>query len=152
MEVSRNFDLLDRYKNQFLKDEALVAKRDGKWMSFSSEQYIRNSYLVSYGLLALGLKKGDKIVSVSNNRPEWNFLDMGMAMAGIIHVPVFPSLNETEYKYVSEHSDARLVFVSDQKLYEKIQPVVSSIEGIMEVYTFDKVDGAKNWEEILKLG
>ena len=124
MEVSRNFDLLDRYKNQFVKDEALVAKRDGEWISFSTEQYIRNSYLVSYGLLALGLKKGDKIVSVSNNRPEWNFLDMGMAMAGIIHVPVFPSLNETEYKYVSEHSDARLVFVSDQKLYEKIQPVL----------------------------
>ncbi len=152
MEVTRNFDLLERYKNQFVKNDALVAKMDGQWVSYSSEQYIRNSYLLGYGLLAIGMKKGDKIVTVSNNRPEWNFLDMGMAMAGIIHVPVFSSLNETEYKYVCEHSDARLVFVSDPNLYEMIQPLASTIKEIMDVYTFDKVDGAKNWEEILKLG
>jgi len=152
MLVTRYFDLLERYENQFVKDDALVAKQDGEWVSFSSRQYIRNSYLVSYGLLALGMKKGDKIVTVSNNRPEWNFLDMGMAMAGIIHVPVFTSLNETEYKYVCEHSDARLVFVSDQKLYEKIHPVASSVKEIMEVYAFDKLDGVKHWEEIMELG
>ncbi len=152
MEVTRNFDLLERYKNQFVKDDALVAKKDGKWISFSTEQYIRNSYLLSYGLLALGMKKGDKIITVSNNRPEWNFLDMGMAMAGIVHVPVFTSLNESEYKYVIEHSDARLVFVSDKKLFENINPLASDIKEVMDVYTFDNVEGAKYWEEILTLG
>jgi long-chain acyl-CoA synthetase len=152
MEVNRTFDLLERYEKHFDKDDALVAKRDGKWFSFSTQQYIRNSCLISYGLLALGIKKGDKIVTVSNNRPEWNFIDMGMAMAGIIHVPVFTSLNETEYKYVCNHSDARLVFVSDRKLYDKIHPVTDSIPDVMGIYTFDKIDGASHWEEILKLG
>ncbi len=152
MEVTRIFDILDRYKNNFIKEDALVAKRDGQWVRFSTDQYIRYSYLVSYALMALGLQRGDKIVTITNNRPEWNFLDMGMTMAGIIHVPVFTSLSESEYKYVLEHSDAKMVFISNQKLYEKIAPVAASIQNIKKVYTFDNVEGAKNWEEILDLG
>ncbi|MFC2081049.1 AMP-dependent synthetase/ligase [Bacteroidota bacterium] len=152
MEVSRIFDLLDRYEKNFIKEDALVAKRDGNWINFSTDQYIRNSHLVSYGLLALGLQKGDKIVTITNNRPEWNFLDMGMTMAGLVHVPVFTSLSESEYKYVVEHSDAKMVFVSDRKLYEKLAPIAASIGNVMGIYTIDPVEGAKSWEEITDLG
>jgi len=152
MEVTRTFDLLDRYRNNFIKDDALVAKRDGQWIKYSTDTYIENSYLVGYGLLAMGMQKGDKIVTVTNNRPEWNFLDMGMGMAGIIHVPVFTSLSASEYKYVLEHSDAKMVFIADRKLYEKIAPVISSIAAISAVFTFDDVEGARSWKEILKLG
>lgn len=152
MEISRTFDLLERYREKFNKDDALVAKRDGNWVSFSSSEYIRKSHLVSYALLSLGLGRGDKVVTVANNRPEWNFMDMGMAMAGIVHVPLFTSLNEAEYKYVLEHSEAKMVFVSDEKLHEKLSSASSSLKGIKTVYTFDPVQGAKNWEELLELG
>ena len=152
MEITRTFDLLERYRKNFIKEDALVAKRNGQWVRFSTDQYVRNSYLVSYGLLALGMRKGDKIATVTNNRPEWNFLDMGISMAGMVHVPVFTSLSESEYKYVLRHSDARMVFVSDRKLYETIAALADSIDTIAGVYTFDSVDGAKSWEEILQLG
>ncbi|HEC45106.1 MAG TPA: long-chain fatty acid--CoA ligase [Bacteroides sp.] len=152
MEVTRIFDLLDRYKENFIKDDALVTKRDGGWVKFSTEQYIRNSYLISYGLLAMGIKEGDKVITVTNNRPEWNFLDMGINMAGNIHVPVFTSLSESEYKHVLDHSDAKVVFISDKKLYEKISPIAASVKNGLDVYTFDVVEGAKSWEEVLALG
>ncbi len=152
MEVTRTFDLLERYRQNFPKEDALVAKRDGKWIKFSTDQYIRNSYLISYGLLALGMQKGDKIITITNNRPEWNFLDMGISMCALVHVPVFTSLSVSEYEHVLEHSDAKIVLVSDRQLYEKIAPVAASINAISEVYTFDDVEGVKSWEEIMRLG
>ncbi len=152
MKISRTFDLLERYKNKFVKDDAFVAKQNGKWTKYSSQQYIDYSHFVSYGLLALGLKKGDKIITITKNRPEWNFVDMGMAMIGVVHVPVFANLNEVEYKYIFEHSDAKMAIVADKKFYNMLQPIANEISRIKNVYTFEKVEKAPFWEEIKELG
>lgn len=153
MKVTRVFDLLDKYQEQFInKDDALAVKVKGQWIKYSTRDYINHSYWFSYGIQKLGLSKGDKIVTITNNRPEWNFVDMGMVMAGIVHVPVFPTLNAKEYEYILKHSDARFVFISDKKLYDLIQPVCSNIKGIKDIYTFDNIEGAKNWMEIVDSG
>src|SRR4030042_3843968 len=118
MQVTRTFDLLERYQEKFPGNkDALASKKNGKWIHISTEEYIRYSYLFSYGLLAHGFKKGDKIITVTNNRPAWNIVDMGMTMIGVVHVPVFPSLNITEYAYILMHSDAKFVIVSAAQLY-----------------------------------
>ncbi len=152
MEIRRTFDLLERYKNRFNKEDAFVAKENGTWVKYSSEDYINNSHNISYGLLALGIKKGDKIATITNNRPEWNFLDMGIAMIGAVHVPIFTSLNENEYKHTLNHSESKLVFVSDKSLYNSIYPIVQESEVVNDIYTLNEIDGAKNWKEILELG
>ena len=152
MTVTRTFDLLNRYQENFDKEDALVAKENGKWVKYSTRQYIDYAYAFSYGLLALGIKKGDKIVTVSNNRPEWNFVDMGMAMIGVVHVPVFPSLSTGEYKYLLEHSDARVVIVSDKKLHRIINPAFEQVNNLKHFYSFDKIDGVKNWMDIIESG
>jgi len=152
MEITRTFDLLDRYQDKFIKDDALVAKQNGKWKKHSTQEYIDNSYFFSYGLLAKDFKKGDKIATISNNRPEWNFVDMGMSMVGVVHVPLYSSLSTTEYENVLKHSDCRLVFISDNKLLEKIKPVIDKISTIEDIYTFDSIKNEKNWEEIVSLG
>jgi len=79
MDITRTFDLLGRYQKHFMKEDAFVTRQDGKWKKYSTQEYIDYSYQFSYGLLAMGFKKGDKIATISNNRPEWNFIDMGMA-------------------------------------------------------------------------
>ncbi|MEN8120347.1 MAG: long-chain fatty acid--CoA ligase [Bacteroidota bacterium] len=152
MEITRTFDLLDRYQNNFIKEDALVAKQNGKWKKYSTQQYIDYSYNFSYGLLAKGLKKGDKIATISNNRPEWNFIDLGMAMIGVVHVPLYTSLSPTEYENIIKHSDCRLVFISDNKLFEKIKPVTDKISTVEGIYTFDSIENEKNWEDIVSLG
>jgi len=104
------------------------------------------------GLLARGIKKGDKIASISNNRPEWNFIDMGMAMIGVVHVPLYTSLSCPEYENILRHSDARFVFVSDSKLLVNLKPAIVKVENIENTYTFDLIDGEKNWLELTELG
>ncbi|RLD84216.1 MAG: long-chain fatty acid--CoA ligase [Bacteroidetes bacterium] len=152
MEITRTFDLLDRYQNHFIKEDALVAKQNGKWKKYSTQEYIENSYFFSYGLLAKGFKKGDKIATISNNRPEWNFVDMGMSMIGVVHVPLYTSLSTNEYETILEHSDCRFVFISDSKLLKKIKPVIDKISTIEGIYTFDSIDNEKNWKEIVSFG
>jgi long-chain acyl-CoA synthetase len=151
-EVTRTFDILDRYLTEFPRKDALGGKKDGGWYTYSTEEYVEKSHLIALGLMALGLKKGDKVATVATNRPEWNFADMGMAMTGVVHVPIYPTIGEDEYKYILNHAEVKLVIVGDQKLYEKINPIVQLLPKIEEIYTFETVNGAKPYEEILDLG
>ena len=153
MEPTRTFDLLDRYMLHYPdKEDALAAKKDGKWIYYSSKQYNELSHQFAYGLLELGFEKGDKIITITNNRPQWNFVDMGMSMIGVIHVPVFTSMTGDEYRFVFEHSEAGMVIISDKKLYQTIKPVCDKIKNIKYVYTFDKIDSVPYWEEIVLRG
>lgn len=151
MTVERTFDLLERY--QFLKKEvALCSKHNGVWVKYSSDEYIQYSYNFSYGLLEMGLKRGDKIITVSNNRSEWNFVDMGMSMIGVIHVPVFTSLCTQDYQHIINHSEAKLIIVSDKKLYRVVGPAAAMTKQPVPVYSFDEIDGVKNWNNIIEVG
>ena len=99
MEVTRLFDLLPYYKKNFkAKDDVLAGKENGKWIKYSIDQYIEAATDISYGLLKLGVKPGDKIATISNNRPEWNFVDMAILQVGAVHVPVYPTISESDYK------------------------------------------------------
>jgi len=152
MEITRTFDLLERYKKHFVKDDVLVVKKNKKWVKYSTQDYIDYSYYLSYGLLAAGLKKGDKIATVSNNRPEWNFIDMATAMIGVIHVPLYTSLSTDEYENILKHSDSRFVFISDKKLLEKLNAAIKNVNTVEAVYTFDELENEKHWKEIVVLG
>ncbi len=152
MNVSRTFDLLDRYKELYVKDDALCFKQNGIWTKFSTRQYIEYSYNFCYGLYESGLRKGDKIISVSSNRPEWNFIDMGMSMIGVVHVPVFTSLSTTEYEYIIKESGAKMIIISDRKLHRILSPVLSDSSLPAGVFTFDDIPGAKSWLEIIDKG
>jgi len=149
--VTRTFDILERALTQFPREDALGGKKGSEWYTYSTAEYNQKSHQFAMGLMALGLKKGDKVATVTTNRPEWNFADMGMAMAGVVHVPIYPTLGEDEYRYILKHAEVKMVLVGDVKLHEKILPLANLLELTL-VYTFDEVDDVKNYEEILNLG
>ena len=121
MEVTRTFDLLERYATNFSdKKDVFAGKVNREWVKHSVSDYINNSNFVSYGLLALGLKKGDKVATITNNRPEWNFVDMGLSQSGLLHVPIFATLNSAGYKEIFEHAGIKAAFVSDNRLYNEV--------------------------------
>ena len=152
IEVKRTFDILDRYMELFPKEDALGGKKGNDWYTYSTSEYYEKSHQFAMGILALGLQKDDKVATVTTNRPEWNIVDMGLAMTGVVHVPIYPTIGEEEYRYILEHAETKLLIVGDRKLYEKLKPIADEIPGIREIYTYEEVDGAKNYEEILKLG
>ena len=152
MKVLRTFDIVSQLVEKYSKEDALAIKRNGKWEKFSTAEYKKQVDLVSYGLLAMGFKKGDKIITISNNRPEWNFLDMGMSQIGVVHVPVYPNLGSLEYAHILVHSDARLVIVSSKEFYQKIKPLLKNAPNVEKLLTIDDLPHIPNWTEITKLG
>lgn len=153
MKVTRIFDLLERYKDEFSsKPDVFVSKVDGKWIAVSAEKYIEDSYNFSYGLLAMGFKKGDKIATISHNCPEWNIVDMGMSMLGVVHVPIFNTLCEEEYKYILHHSEVKAVIVANKVMYNTISSAFDGIGNKENIFSFKELDGVPYWGNILELG
>jgi long-chain acyl-CoA synthetase len=153
MEIKRTFDFLENYKLKYANHkDALAVKRNRTWEYFSSEDYLHKVNQFSCGLLALGFNKGDKIATITNNRPEWNFVDMGMSQIGVVHVPVYPTISAEEYQHILSHSEARIIILSDKVLYKKIKPIADLIPEITAVYTFDPVEGALSWDVIMNAG
>jgi long-chain acyl-CoA synthetase len=153
MDVTRIFDLLPRYKNTFKpKDDALAGKEDGKWIKYSIDQYIEAANNISYAFLKLGVKKGDKIATITLNRPEWNFLDMGILQTGAIHVPIYPTISESDYKYILKHAEVKFVFVSGKELLGKIKHILPEIPSLEGVYTFKKIEDVKHLGDLIEQG
>ncbi len=151
-EVTRTFDVLDRYIQEFPRKDALGGKNGKDWYVYSTAEYVEKSHQFAMGLMALGLKKGDKVATVTTNRPEWNFADMGLAMTGIVHVPIYPTISDEEYSYILGHAEIKLLLVGDKKLYEKLSPIAARLPELSMVYCFDEIEGVKHYEEILHLG
>jgi len=150
--VTRLFDLLTRCEINFPKENALGVKRNGKWDIVSTKTYREMANYFSYGLLALGFKKGDKLATVSNNRIEWNYADMGMHQIGVVHVPVYPTIGPIEYEYILKHSEAKILIISSKERYDLIKPIADKVPSIDKVYTFNKFDNVPNFDDIIELG
>ncbi len=153
MEVTRIFDLPPRYKNKFKpKDDAVAGKEDGEWKKYSIDHYIETANNISYAFLKLGVKKGDKIATITQNRPEWNFLDTGILQIGAVHVPIYPTISESDYKYILKHAEVKFVFVAGKELLAKIEHILPDIPSIEGVYTFKKMEKVKHLQELIDLG
>ena len=150
--VTRIFDLLDRAKQYFQKSDFLAVKRNDTWEKFSTEKYIQLTNYFSAGLLELGFKKGDKIVTVSNNCPEWNIMDIGMMQVGVVHVPVYQTLSLNEFRYILNHSEPKMVIISGGELFERYSTIVDSISSIEYLISIDLIEKIKNFQEIIDIG
>ncbi|MBR0055125.1 MAG: long-chain fatty acid--CoA ligase [Bacteroidales bacterium] len=153
MEVTRVFDILPHYAIHFQRDDALNGKENGAWRHYSINQYIATVNNISYGLMQLGIKRGDKIASISSGRPEWNFLDMAIIQIGAIHVPIYPTISENDYKYILHHADVKMVFVSGWDILRKIENIIAEIPNLKDnVYTFRNLRGYRHLNEVIALG
>ena len=151
-DVKRTFDVLDRYMSEFPRQDALCGKDDNGWYSFSTYEYVEKSTQFALGMLALGLQRGEKVATVTNNRPEWNFADMGLAMAGLVHVPIYPTISDEEYRYILNHAEVQYLIVGDSKLYKKLKPIADEIDHIKKTFCFENIDDCPYYGEILELG
>ncbi|SDG73996.1 AMP-dependent synthetase/ligase [Psychroflexus sediminis] len=151
--LKRLFDFPYYQLEKYNLNDALVTKYDGVWKSTSTEEYIEQFNKISRGLLRLGVKPNDKVAIIStNNRTEWNIMDIGIMQLGAQDVPIYPTISEEDYAYVLNHSESKFCFVSDKEVYDKVMAIKGEVESLKEVYTFDQIEGAKNWTEVLDLG
>lgn len=152
-DVTRLFDILPHYQRSFKpKDDVLAGKDNGQWIKYAITDYIEHADHISYGLLQLGIKPGDNIATISGSRPEWNLVDMGIQQVGAIHVPIYPTISESDYKYILEHADVKVIFVSGREIYRKIEHLLDQLKGVLAVYSFKETDGVKRLDDLIALG
>ncbi|MBN2892182.1 MAG: long-chain fatty acid--CoA ligase [Bacteroidales bacterium] len=149
-EPTRIFDIFEMFKKEpdTLGGMYFAEKISENWVKYTTEEYERVSYELSSGFLELGLKKGDKVATVTTNRPQWNFIDMGILQIGGVHVTVYPTITDEEFDYIFRHSESKYIFVANRILYKKIKPIADKINTIKGVYVFDDVENTPNWKEI----
>lgn len=147
MEVKRIFDLLPYIREKYNKDICLAVKKSGKWIHYSIDQYRENVDIASKALISLGINKNDKIATISNNRPEWNIVDLAIMQTGAVHVPVYPTISDKELTYILSETAAKVVFVSSTVLYNKVTKVLNEISSDAKVFSFDTVPNAVHFNE-----
>jgi long-chain acyl-CoA synthetase len=102
----------------------LWAKRDGKWTSTSWAEAARQVAALAEALRAMGFRRGDRIMLVSENRPEWCIADFAIMAAGCVTVPTYTTNTERDHQHILENSGARAVIVSNAKLAKALVPAV----------------------------
>jgi long-chain acyl-CoA synthetase len=158
MNSKRLFDCLDHQLKNFPKEDMLAAKENGKWVSYSTKTVAEITNQLSAGLLELGVSgKGftpegsDKIAIISNNRPEWVFTDLALQQIGAILIPIYPTTNPLELEFILNDTATKYVFVSSKDLYDKVKDVTSKVPSVINIYSFDKLEGVPHWSEVTKL-
>jgi long-chain acyl-CoA synthetase len=149
---TRAFDFLFFQANKYPLPNCLAVKRKGKWETYSTQDVIDTANRLSLGFLKMGIQKGDKVGLVSNNRPEWNFVDFALQQIGAVGVPVYPNITENDYKFIFTDAEVKFIFAGNQDLYEKISRATAGLPGVEAIFTFDKIEGARHYSEVEEAG
>lgn len=126
-------------------------KQNGSWEGATWNQYYERARAAGLGLYELGIRKGDRISILSENRLEWLYADMGGLGIGACVIPIYPSLPADEVEFILENSDSRVVIVENKAQLDKVLAVREKCPGLEKIVIFDETDG-KASPEILTFG
>ena len=151
MKPTRLFDFLNYQKHNNPLEKCLNTKYSGKWKSLSTESFYEKVQKLSCSLFDMGVKKGDKIALIStNNRTEWCIVDLAVLQLGAVTVPIYPTITAKEYEYILNHSESSFCFISDLKIFNKLNSILKNTKKIKDVFSFDLIENCKSLESILK--
>ena len=138
---------------------ALRRKYLGVWRDITWSDYLRNVKLTCLGLVSLGLKKGDKVAVIGENRPEWLYADLATMAAGAVTVGVYTTSSVTQCEYVVGHSGAKFYIGEDEEQLDKALEFRDKTPELKKIIVMD-TKGLKRFsdpmvmtfDELLKLG
>ena len=161
MQPRRLFDLTFFQQERYPKLDMLAAKNADagdpeSWQSYSTDQVIRLSEQLALKLVSMGMSAGDftpehqdKIALLSQNRPEWIITDLAIQQTGCVSIPIYPTISTPELEYVLKESEAKIAFVSDAAMYQKVAEIRPKLPQLQHIYSFDQISGVLHWKELL---
>ncbi len=151
--ITRIFDLLPHLKKKCRgKADMFAFPVKDEWIYYSVDDYIRWSGALCYSFSSLGYEPGDRVVTIMGNRPEWNFIDMGLMRAGLIHVPVYPTLSMNTIGQIINDCRPRMIIVESPGLSTEILQYVRQ-EGVeTEIYSMHASSGIRHFNELAEAG
>lgn len=137
-------DMLRQQAVKYKDKPAIKYKYNGRYVTLTYEEFYNRALMVARGLRNFGVKEGDKVAILSENRGGWVIADMGIQCAGAVTVPIYPTNTPEQVEYVINHSDAIAVFVSSKLQYQKVLKVKDNIPNLKQVFSFDRFLGEKS--------
>lgn len=122
---------------KYRKPDALNHKTGKEWVHISAETFVERVRNVALGLAELGIKPGDRIALLSENRPEWSIADLAILSLGAINVPVYTTQAVDQIRYILTDSGARAIFVSNRKLFKHAQKALAGLDFLERIIFFD---------------
>ncbi|MDI1355455.1 MAG: long-chain fatty acid--CoA ligase [bacterium] len=152
MEIKRVFDILEKLKTESPKSDILNTKENKEWVHYSVGDFVQGAAFVASALLHLGLKPGDNIAIMAGNMPKWNFVDYGCQQVAMPSAPIFPTISNDDLKYILNHCEAKIIFISDKATWSKLAAIEKELLHLKFVFTFNAIEGVKPFSEFLELG
>lgn len=119
------------------KQDALNHKIGGDWVNISAERFVERVRNVALGLADLGIKPGDRIALLSENRPEWSIADLAILSLGAINVPIYTTQAVDQIRYILTDSGTRAIFVSNKKLYRHAKEALEGLDFLEKIIFYD---------------
>jgi long-chain acyl-CoA synthetase len=132
------------------KPDALNLKREGLWLHIPGRAIVERVRAVAMGLSALGVRKGDRVALLSENRPDWSVTDLAILSLGAVNVPIYTTQAPDQVRFILEDSGARVLFVSGKKVFRHAKPGIEGVESLENIVFFD-TDAAPSHEGALTL-
>ena len=120
------------------KQDALNHKVDGEWVSISADSFVNRVRDVALGLADLGIKPGDRIALLSENRPEWSIADLAILSLGAINVPIYTTQAVDQIRFILADSGTRAIFISNKKLFSHAEKALEGLDFLEKVIFFDE--------------
>jgi long-chain acyl-CoA synthetase len=125
------------------KPDTLNFKSEGKWHSISAKEMLQRARWIALGLYSLGLRKGDRVAILAESRVEWVLADQGCIFAGVVDVPIYPTLTPAQGAYILNDCGARLLFVSSETKLVEIAAALRECSAIENIVIFDRAVSAR---------
>ncbi|MGD0568995.1 MAG: long-chain fatty acid--CoA ligase [Candidatus Sulfotelmatobacter sp.] len=120
-------------------DRVMLYRESGKWLPISSSDLRRNVAATAHALQQWGIRKGDRVAILSENRPEWSTADFAILLLGAVTVPVYATLTPEQTAYTLRDSGATVIFVSTELQLRKIQTILPQTQ-IQKIVIMDRLD------------
>ena len=147
--ITRLFEIPYHQLEKYPQEVAFSDKVNGKWQTISTQTYLDKANAVSRGLIQAGIKPGDKIAIISNNRSEWHIADIGIQQTGAIGVPVYPTISSSDYAFIFNDANIKFCIVANKELFDKVHAIKDEVKTLEAIYSFVEVGGAIDFEELM---
>ncbi len=105
-------------------ERVMLYREDGIWHSISSAELRRKVAAIAWALRGSGIRKGDRVAILSENRPEWTIADFAILLLGAVTVPVYSTLTAEQTAFTLRDSEATMVFVSTEPQMRKVESIL----------------------------
>jgi len=120
------------------KADALNYKLRGEWIHIPAPEFVQRVRSVALGLAALGIKAGDRVALLSENRPEWSITDLAILSLGAVNVPIYTTQAIEQIEFILADSGARALFISGRKIFKHASKALENLALPVKLVFFDE--------------